>query len=101
MRVVSRCFGTKDIQIGRPMPGLDFPGLRYRIEDFVATGLLVVGHLEVAIDRPTPSEGHREYEVDWSGTWFSDLHLVIFPLSNRRWRLSHFPLMGTSHFSAQ
>ena len=53
----------KETTIGRPMLGLDYPGLGYRIEDFVATGLLVVGHLGFAIGRPTPSKGHREHEV--------------------------------------
>ena len=51
--------------IGRQKPGLDSPGLGHRIEELLATGLLMIWHLDFAIGRRTPAKGHRVHEALW------------------------------------
>ena len=49
--------------IGHPMLGLDSPHLCHRFVELYTTRLLMIWHLEFAIGPPTPSKGHRVYEV--------------------------------------
>ena len=45
------------------MPSQGSPGFEHRIEELLATCLLLIWRLAFAIGGPTPSKGHRVYEV--------------------------------------
>ena len=82
--------------------GLPLPGHlgHTRIEEIIATVLLIIRHLEFAFGRPTPSKVHRVYEVLWKLPHVAHgsqaCTLPLFHLQSRMETLP-FPFIRVAH----